>query len=88
MDEQPELPVTLPAVTFLREVALEGQELHNELLYVGFSEKQATMIVAQMIVDAVNSRDEDEYTIEFVSSYDEDDLDDEDDNDYDGNSGI
>lgn len=89
MDDQPELPVTLPAVTFLREVALEGQELHNELLYAGFTEKQATLIVAQMIVDAVNSREEDDYTIEFVSSYDDDDdLDDEDDNDYDGDSGI
>lgn len=81
MDETPDLPALLPAVTYLREVALEGQELHGELLYAGFSEKQATLIVAQMIIDAVNSRDEDDYTIEFVSSYDDDDdyPDDEDD---------
>ena len=90
MDETPDLPALLPAVTYLREVALEGQELHRELLYAGFTEKQATNIVAQMVIDALSYRDgEDDYMIEFVSSSDDDDeLDDEDDNDYDGDSGI
>lgn len=81
MDETPDLPALVPAVTYLREVALEGQELFTELLYAGFSEKQSTLIVAQMVIDAVNSRDDEGYAVEFVSSDDDDDdyPDDEDD---------
>jgi hypothetical protein len=80
MDDKPELPTLRTEISFLREIALEGRELLDELLDVGFSDKQATFVVAQMIVDAVNSRDEDAYSIEFVSSYEEDE--DDDDEDY------
>lgn len=86
MDETPDFPQTLPSVTYLREVAIEGQELHGELRYAGFTEKQATAIVAQMIADAVNSRHEEDFTVVYMES-DEDDYDDEDDDYDDGDSG-
>lgn len=86
MDDTPDLPALVPAVTYLREIALEGQELHNELRYAGFTERQATQIVAQMIIDAVNSRDEEDYTIVFTSYEDDDDLDEDDELYDDGDS--
>lgn len=81
MDDQPELPALLPETTYLREVAIEGQELYMELRYAGFTDRQAINIVAQMVIDAVSSRDDDEYEVEFISSYEDDD--DEDDDLYD-----
>lgn len=76
MDEPQELPALLPAITYLREIALEAQELHAELRLVGFTEKQATNIVGQMVSDALQSRNEDTYTIEYSSYEDDDDEDD------------
>jgi len=76
MDELPDLPLTLPAVTYLREISLEGKELFDELRDCGFTEKQSTAIVAQFILDAVNSRDEEVYMVEFTTSEDDDDEDD------------
>lgn len=72
MDETPELPGLLPAVTYLREVALEAQELFMELRHVGFTETQATNIVAQMVSHAIDSRDEDQYMIVYTSEDDDD----------------
>jgi hypothetical protein len=86
MDDSADLPVLAPEITFLREVALEGQELYGELRYVGFTERQATAIVARMITDAVHSRNEDDYAIVYMESDDEDDDDLEDD-DYDDRDG-
>ena len=83
MDDPQELPALLPAITFLREVAIEAQELHAELKAVGFTEKQATNIVGQMVSDALNSRDEEYYTIGYAS----DEAEDEDDTYDDGISG-
>ncbi|UVG35151.1 hypothetical protein SEA_CECE_100 [Microbacterium phage Cece] len=74
MDEPTELPALLPAVTYLREITLEGKELYDELRDSGFTDKQATSIVAQFILDAVNSRDE-EYSIVMVEYSDDDDED-------------
>ncbi len=85
MDDSTDLPVLAPEVTYLREVALEGKELHDELRASGFTDKQATAIVANFIVDAVNSRDE-EYGVIYVEYSDDDDE--EDDDDYDRDSGI
>jgi len=87
MDDAPDLPLTLHAVTYLREITLEGKELFDELRDSGFTEKQATIIVGQFILDAVNSRDEEVYILEF-SSDDDDDYDDEDDLDDDGDASI
>ncbi len=86
MDDPVELPLLTPAVTYLREITLEGKELHEELLDAGFNDKQATAIVAQFILDAVNSREEG-YAIVEIEYSDEDDED-EDDYDDDGDSGI
>lgn len=76
MDETPDLPLTLPAITYLKEITLEGQELFIELRDSGFTEKQATAIVAHFIVDAVNSRDEEYVTVMYEYSEDDDDEDD------------
>jgi hypothetical protein len=87
MDEMPDLPATLPGVTFLREVALEGQELFTELRYAGFTEKQATTIVAQTISDALYSRVDVDFAIIVSESDDDDDdfnLEDDEDDDRDG----
>ena len=75
MDESPELPLLAPEVTYLRTVALESQELFQELRYAAFTEKQATEIVARMVSDALNLRNEDIYYIEYVDEDDEDDED-------------
>lgn len=83
MDETPDLPALLPGVTYLREVAIESQELYTELRYAGFTERQALNLVGQMVIDALESRDEDEYDIEFVES-DDDELEDDDYDDRDG----
>lgn len=83
MDDSTDLPVLAPEVTYLREVTLEGKELHDELRASGFTDKQATAIVANFIVDAVNSRDEAYITVMY--DYDEDE---DEDDDYDGDSGI
>lgn len=83
MDESLDLPIQTPAVTYLREVVLEGKELHEELRSAGFTDSQATNIVAQFIIDGVNSRDE-EYAIVEIAYSDEDD--DEDDTYDDGDS--
>lgn len=85
MDDSTDLPILAPEVTYLREVALEGKELHEELRDAGFTDKQATAIVAHFILDAVNSRDE-EYNVIYGEYSDDDDE--EDDDDYDRDSGI
>ena len=84
MDEPTDLPLLTPAVTYLREVVLEGKELQEELLDAGFTDKQATAIVAHFILDAVNSRDEGYAIVEI--SYSDDDDEDEDDDFDDGDS--
>ena len=76
MDESLDLPVQTPAVTYLREVVLEGKELHEELRDAGFTDRQATVIVAQFIIDGVNSRDEEYAIVEIAYSDDDDDEDD------------
>lgn len=88
MDDLPDLPESLPAITFLRVVALESKELHTELLYSGFTDHQATQIVGQLVSDTLNFQREDVYMSEYVSSYDDDDSDEEDDHDYDGDSSF
>lgn len=82
MDDAPDLPLTMPTVTYLREITLEGQELFMELRDSGFTEKQATSIVAHFIVDAVNSRDEE--FVEVLYEYSDDDEDEDDTYDGDG----
>lgn len=84
MDDAPDLPLTLPAVTYLREITLEGKELFDELRDSGFTEKQATIIVGHFILDAVNSRDEEYVEVLFEYSDDDDDLEDDDYDDGDG----
>lgn len=80
MEDMPDLPVSFPTMTYLQEVAIEGQELFRELRNAGFTERQATNIVAQMVLDALDSRDDDDYAIVYMESdEDDDDLDDEDD---------
>lgn len=86
MDEPLDLPVLTPAVTYLREITLEGKELHDELLYAGFSASQATTIVSHFVLDAVNSREDED--VEVLFEYSDEDSDDEDDDDYGRNSGI
>lgn len=86
MEDSTDLPVLTPAITYLREIVLEGKELHEELVDAGFTDKQSTAIVAHFILDAVNSRDE-EYEIVEIEFSDEDDYDEDDDYD-DRDSGI
>ncbi len=76
MDESSELPALAPAVTYLRQVALESKELHDELRYAGFSDKQATAIVAQMISEVLSSPEDVSYEIELIDSDDDEGEDD------------
>ena len=86
MSEPTEFPELFPTTTYLREVALEGQELFMELRYAGFTETQATNFVAQMVSDTLNSSNEATYSIEYTA-YEEDDDADEDEPYDDGVSG-
>jgi len=85
MDEPSEIPLVADDVTTLRMLAIEGHELFLELRHAGFTGKQSTDIVAQMIGDALDSLREDHFELEF-GMVDEDD--DEDDTYYDGDSDI
>lgn len=76
MDDVPDLPITIPTVTYLREITLEGHELYLELRDAGFTDKQSTAIVAEFIIDAVNSRDDEVVEVLYDISDDEDDDDD------------
>ncbi|URP22190.1 hypothetical protein SEA_BIG4_106 [Microbacterium phage Big4] len=85
MDEPLETPVDLPdpELSYLREVSIESHELFKELKKAGFSVKEALFVVGQMVVDALDSRYDEDWETEFTQSYD-----DEDDADDDGDSGI
>lgn len=83
MDEPLETPVDLPdpELSYLREVSIESHELFKELKRAGFSVKEALFVVGQMVVDALDSRYDDDYETEFTVSYEDDDEDDEDSSD-------
>lgn len=84
MEEPLETPVELPdpELSYLREVSIEGHELFKELKRAGFSVKEALFVVGQMVVDALDSRYDEDW-VEFTQS---DDY--EDDEDDDGDSSI
>ena len=72
MDELPEAPIFVSETSPLRALLIEFHETFKELRTVGFTEKQATAIVAHMVESAVASRNEDDFDIEFVDDEDED----------------
>ena len=78
MDETADRPLDAPAMTYLGQVAVEGHELLHELRAAGFDHDDAVKIVALMVIDALDSRYDDDYAIVSIES-EEDDEDYEDD---------
>ncbi|UDL15905.1 hypothetical protein QEH42_gp114 [Microbacterium phage Pumpernickel] len=81
MEDAFEVPVNIEDSP-LRSFLTEAHEIFGELQEVGFEKSDAIMIVAIMIGEAVESRDDGGYEIEVlydIADDDEDDLDDDDD---------
>ena len=88
MDDSLGAPLNAQDFSYLREVSIEGHELFQELKEAGFTKKEALNIVGQMVIDALDSRfDEDEY-VEYTQSFEDEDDDDEDSIDDDGDSSL
>lgn len=86
MEESPGQPLQAPALTYLRQVSIEGHELLGELKEAGFDHGDAVKIVALMVIDALDSRYDDDYAVVSMESEEDDDYY-EDDDDYDDGDG-
>ncbi len=68
MEDSPEAPEVVSPTTALRALLTEYHEMFLELCSVGFTEKQATSIIAHMVESAMAFREE-----EDDDAFDEDD---------------